>query len=163
MIALRLPAFRANRMLAGAALGLAVIALWPWIVAPTPSLHPRAAPPPAAPAAAPAPLPPLASYKAVVERPLFSPSRRAPPGAAATALAPSIESRYRLVGVMGTGAKHRAFVADGPRRLQIVEGDLLDGWTVRQIAQDRVILSSPAGDDAALRMTRPPAEPPKPQ
>ena len=162
MTALRLPALRlAHGFAAGAAL-LAGLALWPWLVAPPVALAPLAARPPAAPAAAPPALRPLADYAAIVERPLFSPSRRPTPGVAAAA--PATGHRFRLIGIVGTGAMRKAFVADGGRRAEIVAGDTLDGgWTVKEIAPDRVLLSSPAGE-AVLRLTQPAAaETAKPQ
>jgi hypothetical protein len=98
---------------------------------------------------------------AIVERPLFTPSRRPAPGV--SAISPTIESRYRLVGIMGNGAKRKAFVAEGPRRTEITAGDRLDGWTVKEIGQDRVVLTSPAGE-AVLKLTRIVVpEAPKPQ
>ena len=43
----------------------------------------------------------------------------------------------------------------------VAEGDTLDGWTVKEIAQDRVLLSSPAGD-ASLKLKPAASEPAKP-
>lgn len=162
MIALRLPALRLNSALTVTAILLAALALWPWLVPPRPAMRPRAAPHGAAPPPTLAPLPPLTSYAAVVERPLFSPSRRAPRGAVAAGLGPPIEGRYRLAGIIGTGPRRKAFIADGPRHLEIAEGDMLDGWAVKQIGQDRVLLQSAAGD-AVLKLGRAPPEPAKVQ
>jgi hypothetical protein len=162
VIALRLPALRLDHALGAAAIALAGIAIWPWLVPPTPAIRPLALPQASAPSPSLVPLQPLATYAAIVERPLFAPSRRPPPGAPAAGLGPSIESRYRLIGIVGAGAKRNAFIADGARRTQIAEGDTLDGWTVKKIDQDRVLLTSPAGD-AALRLSRAPPEPAKAQ
>ena len=161
MIASRLPASRLNHLLGAAALVCLGLAAWPWLIPPLPATRPLAAPPASAPGLALAALPPLASYAAIVERPLFSPSRRPPPGAEA-ALGSSIESRYRLLGIVATGPKKKAFVAEGARRVEIAEGDALDGWTVKEIGPDRVLLSSPAGE-AALKLKRAAPEPQKPQ
>ena len=162
MIALRLSAARPSHVLGALALVLAAVAIWPWLVPPVPGAKPLAAVQANAPAPALAPLPPLASYAAVVERPLFSPSRRPAPGTSAAA-GPSVESRYRLLGVVATGPRKKAFIADGSRRLDITEGDALEGWTVKTIRPDSVILTSPAGE-AALKMKPAAAEPPqKPQ
>lgn len=159
MTGMRLPALRLNPALGAAAIVFAALAVWPWLFPPLPATRPLAAPPAGAPAPALAPLPPLASFTAIVERPLFSPSRRPPPGATA-ALGASIESRYRLIGIVVTGPKKKAFVAEGARRLEIVEGDILDGWTVTEIGQDRVRLTSSTGE-AALKLTPAAAEAPK--
>ena len=158
MTRLALPVWRINHTLGAAAIFFAALAAWPWLFPPVPATRPLAATPVSAPAPALAPLPPLTSFAAIVERPLFSPSRRAPPGATG-ALGASIESRYRLIGIVATGPKKKAFVAEGARRLEIAAGDTLDGWTVSEIGQDRVRLTSPAGE-AALKLA-PAAEPPK--
>ncbi|HZK92292.1 MAG TPA: hypothetical protein VFC56_19300 [Stellaceae bacterium] len=162
MIAVKLPELRLNHALGGAVALLAGLAIWPWLVPPRAAARPLAAPQAAAPAPLLAALPELSTYAAIVERPLFTPSRRAPPGAAAAAPGPSIESRYRLVGIMGAGATRKAFVAEGAHRAEIAEGDLFDGWTVKEIGRDRVLLTSPAGE-AALKLSRAPPEPAKAQ
>jgi hypothetical protein len=156
-----LPVARLDHVLGAAAILCAVLAVWPWIVPPLPATRPLAAPPASTPSPALAALPLLTGYGAIVERPLFSRSRRPPAGAAA-ALGPSIESRYRLLGIVAAGPKKKAFVADGARRLDITEGDTLDGWTVKEIGPDRMVLASPAGE-ATLRLKPVAPETAKPQ
>ncbi|HVH79352.1 MAG TPA: hypothetical protein VM782_08175, partial [Stellaceae bacterium] len=107
-------------------------------------------------------LPPLTSYAAIAERPLFTPSRRVSSSAAATTLGPSIESRYRLLGIVVTGPKKKAFFAEGARRSEVAEGDILDGWRVKEIGRDRVRLTSPSGE-ATLVLKPSQSEPQKPQ
>jgi general secretion pathway protein N len=141
---------RLNQALGATALVFAGIATWPWLVPPIPAVRAVASSPAQATAPALPALPPLASYAAIVERPLFSPSRRPAPGAR-TAPGPSIESRYRLVGIIAAGPKKKALVAEGARRVEIAEGDTLDGWTVTAIGKDRVTLTSPTGE-AALKL-----------
>jgi type II secretory pathway component PulC len=160
MIAARLPTLRLNHALAATVIIFAALAAWPWLVPPTPATQPLAASAAGAPSPSLAALPPLATYAAIVERPLFAPSRRPAPGAAA--IGPSLESRYRLLGIVGSGPKRKAFVADGARRGEIAEGDTLDGWAVKEIGPDRVMLTSPAGE-TTLRLTRASSEPAKPQ
>jgi hypothetical protein len=105
----------------------------------------------------------LTSFSAIVERPLFSPSRR-PPAGANTAAGPLVASRYRLLGVLATGPKKRAFLADGVRRIDVAEGERLDGWTVKQIGADNLQLSSPDGDAVLTLKPAASADPPaKPQ
>lgn len=159
MTALRLPSVRLNHVLGAAAIVFVVIAAWPWLFRPVPAIRPLAAPPTSAATPTLAPLPPLGIFAAIVERPLFSPSRRPQPGAGA-ALGTSIESRYRLIGIVATGPKKKAFIVEGARRFEIAEGDTLDGWTVTEIGQDRVRLTSPAGE-AALKLVPAAAEPAK--
>lgn len=157
---LRVAAVRREHVLGAAVLLVGALAVWPWLVPPLPATRPVA--PRAAQAAAPAlaPLPPMTTYAAIVERPLFSSSRRPTPGAGGVP-GPSVESRYRLLGIVATGVRKTAFVAEGARRLEIAEGDTLDGWTVKTIGQDRVLLASPAGE-AALKLKLAPPEPPSP-
>jgi general secretion pathway protein N len=154
-------ALRLDHALATGALCFATLAIWPWLVPPIPATRPLATPP-VAPAAPPiAALPPLANFAATVERPLFSPSRR-PAANAPAAAAPGAESRYRLLGIVASGAKKTAFVADGARRAEIGVGDAFDGWTVKEISQNRVTLMSPSGE-MVLKLKSAPAEPAKPQ
>jgi hypothetical protein len=145
VIAIRVPALRLNHLLGATAAVCAVLAVWPWLLSPVPAIRPLTAVPASAPPAVLTALPPLTSFSATVERPLFSPSRRPPPGTGA-APGPPVASRYRLLGVVASGPKKRAFVADGARHIDIAEGDLLDGWRVKQIGTDSVLLSSPEGE-----------------
>jgi hypothetical protein len=161
VIPARLAALRVNHALSAAAAAFGLVAIWPWLVPPIPAVRPIVATQAGAPGPSLLALSPLASYAAVVGRPLFTPSRRAPPGAAISALE-SFNGRYRLIGIVGTAAKRRAFIAEGNRHSEIVEGDLLDGWTVKQIAQDRVLLTSPAGE-AVMKLSRGTPEPAKAQ
>jgi hypothetical protein len=156
-----LPVLRLDHAFGAGAILCAALAVWPWIVPPLPALRPLAGPPASAPAPALAALPPLAGYGAIVERPLFTPTRRPPPGTTGEP-GPSIESRYRLLGIVATGPQKKAFVADGARRFEIAEGDTLDGWAVKNIGQDRVVLASPAGE-ATLKLKPAAPEPAKPQ
>lgn len=151
-----------NRVLVGGSLLLGAVAVWPWLIPPSPSVRATAVPQTAAPAPALSALPAIGKYGAIVERPLFAPSRRAPPGMATAPAGSGIEGRYRLVGIISAGSVRKAFVADGARRTEIAEGGMLDGWTVTQIGQDRVLLRSATGE-ALLKLTRAPPEPTKPQ
>jgi hypothetical protein len=157
VIALRLPALRVNHALGGAALLFGLLAAWPWLVPPSPPPH-RAAAPATAPVATLAPLPPLAGFAAIVERPLFAPTRRPALAAPVVSAGPPVEGRYRLIGIVGTAAKRHAFIADGARRADLGEGDTFDGWTVKEIGADRVVLTSPAGE-TVLKLSRAAPEP----
>jgi hypothetical protein len=128
--------------LAGVLVGLTV---WPWL----PSRGPDRARSEvaAAPAQTVPPLAPLSQFTATIQRPLFSPSRR--PATVAVPAGPvttSIETRYRLAGVVITGAVQLAMVTDGTRRIELGVGDKLEGWTVSHIEQSRLILHSSSGD-----------------
>lgn len=161
----RLPPVRLEHLL-GAALALvALLALWPWIApeaGSAPRLDKPAPPPPQI-----APLPPQSAFSAIVDRPLFSPTRRPPPGARSSGTAAGLESRYQLLGLVVSDSVQRAWLADGARHFELGLGDKLDGWTVAKIEQDRLVLTSPAGE-AVLGLRRPAEEDgvkdlPKPQ
>jgi len=141
---------------------LAALAIRPWL-----SVGDEARPPPepigvAGDGIALPTLPPLADLAATVARPLFSPSRR--PNATASGLGTGMESRYRLQGLVIVGKERRALLTDavGNGRLRVAEGDQIEGWVVKRIDEDRLILSSPAGE-ATLTLQRsavpPPAKP----
>jgi hypothetical protein len=147
------PRPRLNHVLAGAGILLSMLAIWPWVA-------PLAAPgrataaadtPPPPPAIA--DLPPLATFRAVFERPLFSPSRRPPTDGTTPVLGTGIAERYRLLGLLTAGQARRALLAEGTRRFEVAEGAALDSWTVTRIEQDRVVLSSPSGE-TELRLHR---------
>lgn len=89
------------------------------------------------------PLPPPAAYAATIERPLFSPSRRPPAQTAQSTMA----GHLRLEGVIIDGTARRALVADlaAGRRFTVGEGARIDGWTVRRIGRNAIVLASPAG------------------
>ena len=154
----RLPArLQRNPILAGTAVLLAALAIYPWLAPlPAPPISAAASDRPA-PAPAAAPLPPLATFSAVFERPLFAPSRR-PAESDKPAIPEAGLGRYQLLGVVDQGGARRALVADGGRAVEIAEGVALDGWTVTRIEQDRVLLSSPSGQ-TILRLRRPSATP----
>ena len=126
------PRLQRNQIVAGAAVLLLALAIWPWL-APTAAPRRSADLDTPAPSAAIAALPPLATFAGVFERPLFSPSRRPPAEAKASALGPGIAERYRLIGLVAAGATRRALLAEGKRRFEIAEGSALDGWTIARI------------------------------
>jgi hypothetical protein len=158
MIATR-SALGPDRALLGAAALLAALTVWPFLPAaePPPVESAAASPPPAL-----APLPPLSRFAAVVERPLFTPSRRPLAAESVDLGSGGLDARYRLLGVTIAGDRGRALLAEGGRRFEIGVGDSLAGWTVARIEQSRVVLESPTGE-AALTLKRaaePPAKPP---
>ncbi len=86
-------------------------------------------------------LPPLSTYGAVIERPLFARNRRPLPPQAAAATAGDAKS-FVLVGVTVSGKQRTAVVRRGapPTIARLTEGQEIDGWTVRHIGDDRVVL-----------------------
>ena len=134
---------------------IAALAIWLWLPENIASRRSPEAPSPAADWGVIASLPPLASFAATIERPLFSPSRR-PAAMAPTALpGATIEIHYRLQGLITTGRERRALLkeAASQRKIEVGEGDVIEGWIVKQIEQDHLVLSSPVGE-ATLTLGR---------
>lgn len=153
-----LPGLSALRLdhLLGITLALLLgLALWPWL-APEAGSAPRPEKPTAPPPALTV-LPPQANFTAIVDRPLFSPSRRPAPGAGSGNRGSGIEARYQLLGLVVSENVRRAWLAEGERHFDVGEGDKLDGWTVTRIQQDRIVLTSATGQ-AVLALRRPAEE-----
>jgi hypothetical protein len=107
-------------------------------------------------------MPPLVSFAEVVNRPLFSQTRRPAP----KALAPGNEQSlpYTLVGVVITAHERHALIAHGtpPRLERLTEGQDLEGWTIEQILADRLVF----GRDGArieVKAKDPPSQPGPPR
>jgi hypothetical protein len=150
----RLPALRLDHLLGAALVLLLALALWPWLV-PEAGSAPRPLKPDA-PGSEIAALPPSSAFSAIVDRPLFSPTRRPVPGTG-TGSGGGIEARYQLLGLVVSETVRRAWLAEGARHFEVGEGDKIEGWTVAHIEQDRLLLTSPAGE-AVLGLRRPAAE-----
>jgi general secretion pathway protein N len=116
------------------------------------------APPPAAPApAAQNPIPPLGplqAYAAVIERPLFTQSRRPPPEDGGAQ--PAAEGTLSVAGILISGGERIALIRrDTERKLtRVREGQSLGDWTIRSIAADRVTLAGRSGEATLLLQTR---------
>lgn len=86
-------------------------------------------------------MPPLMSLHEVIDRPLFSDSRR--PAPAETPKEPAAKlPPITLVGIFVSDNRRQALVERGqPPRVQwISEREQLDGWTVEVIESDRIVL-----------------------
>jgi hypothetical protein len=149
-----LPEFRLDYAFAALAALLSALAAWPWLPQSTVLRAPTASPEVAAPSHA-LDLPPLADFAAVVDRPLFTPSRR-PSASDKRALGAGLGGRYRLLGLVTAGERRRALLADGSRVVEMKEGDTVEGWRIKRIEQDRLVLSSGAGE-AVLTLRQAPA------
>jgi hypothetical protein len=115
----------------------------------------------AAPLANPVAAQPLEQLPAIVDRSLFSPSRRppaAPPPPVAQAPAasapPSAPPNVILLGVVMDGQNARAVVQVGAdkRLLRAQMGDDIDGWKVAQIDGRKVVLASQDGRFVTYRL-----------
>jgi general secretion pathway protein N len=110
--------------------------------APAPVADPR---PTAGDAPASFTLPPLQSFAAVTDRPLFSPDRRPLPQAAAESL--GAWSSLILAGIIIAPDSRQALIVHGspPTIVHLQEGQAVEGWTVHAILADRIVLVN--GDD----------------
>jgi hypothetical protein len=90
---------------------------------------------------------PLERLSATVDRPLFSPSRRPPPGPVAKAPEPPVPPApppvLVLSGIVMDGQSARAVVRVGAEKriLHAQIGDNIDGWMVSQIDGRKLVLS----------------------
>ena len=114
----------------------------------------------AAPLANPVAAQPLEQLPAIVDRSLFSPSRRPPAAptpvvqAPAASAPPSAPPNVILLGVVMDGQNARAVVQVGAdkRLLRAQMGDDIDGWKVAQIDGRKVVLASQDGRFATYRL-----------
>ena len=133
--------------LAALCLVFAALAIWPWTMS-REVLLPR--PPAIAMSAGPVAeaelaLPPLDSFRATLQRPLFSATRQPPVARPAPdTTGELILGRYRLTGVMI--ARDRTTVllrpATGGKVIRLNQGQELDGWKVVSITADQIVLAS---------------------
>jgi len=123
-----MPELRANHLLIAAATLFAALSIGPWLPSaanPAPAEPEIAAPPSLS------EIPPLSHFAAISERPLFQPSRQPPAAERPAPAAPlGIEARYRVVGLIIAGPSRRALLMSADRKLEVGEGDNLDGWRV---------------------------------
>jgi general secretion pathway protein N len=87
-------------------------------------------------------MPPIRAYTEVLERPLFSETRR-PSVDSPVAPADPRSSAFTLVGTIITAHEKHALVEHGqpPRLERVAEGQDIEGWSVESIRPDRVILT----------------------
>jgi hypothetical protein len=102
-------------------------------------------------AAAPIGAPPSVLVQLIMERPLFSPGRRAPsPQAAAPPAAvveaPPPEWNWRLAGLMVGPDRREALFARGSDKRVVPEGEAIDGWTLAAVRPNGVTLAGRGGE-----------------
>jgi hypothetical protein len=87
-------------------------------------------------------MPPVRAYTEVLERPLFSETRR-PSVDSPTAPVDPRSSAFNLVGTIISAHERRALIEHGqpPHLERLSEGQDIDGWSVESIRTDRVILT----------------------
>lgn len=146
-------------------------------------------PPPASPAAAPEPapmpapetftLPPLPAYHAVTDRPVFTQNRKPPPAEDVASQPATNVSEFLLSGIIITESEKIALVtnARAGSLARYREGQVMGGWRLQSILQDRIVLErgaerqeikltdrSRATVEGVPQPIRPPGQPqPRPQ
>ncbi len=100
-------------------------------------------------------LPPFEELAESLRRPLFVAARRAAPAPSqAGQVAPdgATIGRYRLTGAVTSGDRRFVMLREGytGRVLRVPEGSDIEGWTVKSIAQDRILLGSAAGEHSVV-------------
>jgi type II secretory pathway component PulC len=85
----------------------------------------------------------------VTERPLFSPDRRPAPEASETL---GSWSALTLAGIVVTPDSREALITHGtpPKIVHLQEGQSVDGWVVRSIEPDRIVVAN-GGEQHELR------------
>lgn len=130
--------------------GLGMLVATEWNAPSSPTEAPPAAS--VSKAAAPAPvfsLAPLANFSAVTDRPLFAPDRRPAPEASETL---GSWSALTLAGIVVTPASREVLITHGtpPKIVHLQEGQSVDGWVVRSIEPDRIVVAN-GGEQHELR------------
>jgi len=131
------------------------VALVPWLIDPADYLAAgrgaqattEVAEPPMAPRLE---LPPLEQFAAIVERPIFTATRRSarrPPAAPSSEPASSgglILGRYQVIGVVVAPDNRMLLLKrlGGAETIRLKEGEEIDGWTLVDVTRDDVVLES---------------------
>ncbi len=86
---------------------------------------------------------PVEDFLAILERPLFSPTRRPPVEGVVTVVVPEPELRVTLVGVIISSTEQIAIVklADGARFARLSLGDSFEGWILDLIEPSSITFS----------------------
>jgi hypothetical protein len=112
------------------------------------------------------PTPSKGTLAEVVERPVFSPTRRPPPGQATAAGSSSARPQtfdLELTGVVVTGVQKVALVLPkgSAQTVQLKEGDTYRGWTVDEIGPGFMVLRSRGRKQVVHLSYRPQSTPSK--
>ena len=96
-------------------------------------------------------LPPIERFAALVERPIFTATRRSAPRQPGPEAAPIsgaatdlVLGRYRLTGVVVAPAR-RLILLKRPgdaKTIRVLEGETIDGWTLTQVSKTTLTLES---------------------
>lgn len=87
-------------------------------------------------------MPPVRAYTEILERPLFSETRRPAVDNPAAPVDPR-STAFNLVGTIITAHERRALIEHGqpPHLERVSEGQDIEGWAVESIRSDRVVLT----------------------
>ncbi len=93
--------------------------------------------------------PPIEQFSAIVERPIFTATRRTARRQPVAPSAPAssaglILGRYQVVGVVVTPGNRRVLLkrVGGAETIRLKEGEEIDGWTLVNVTRDDVVLES---------------------
>ena len=105
-------------------------------------------------------MPSRATFTAIVERPLFSPSRRPPVEGVAVESIPTLD--VSLFGIVISTGEPSAIVkpGSGGDPVRVTEGETMSGWTVARIEADRILVQHGAAERELLLDFSAPAPPP---
>lgn len=108
------------------------------------------------------PMPEKTTFAAIIERPLFSPSRR--PRSEETPIAPTPILDFSLLGVVISTGEPLALVKPGAggEPVRVKEGEGISGWTVSRIESDRILVRH-GGMERELRLDFAAPAPPAPE
>lgn len=100
-------------------------------------------------------LPPLPSFSAVTDRPLFAQTRRPPPQGSNDA--PGAWSAFVLAGIIISPTSREVLIIHGqpPALVHLQEGQDVEGWTVASIQADRIVLRGGDGDHELKLLDKP--------
>ncbi len=138
-----------NGVVVAATAVLLAIAAAPWLLPlnrllPQPSLTvPPAAANKGAPLANLMEPPAIETFSAMIQRPLFAASRRAPDQTpSVSGKGPMLFGRYRLSGVVVTEGRRLALLVDGKgQHVSVEEGGELDGWRLQSVSPRRLVFA----------------------
>jgi hypothetical protein len=100
-------------------------------------------PEPAAPEEPDPAVPPLAVYATVIERPLFSPTRRPPPAPQPAEAGPARMQGMTLKGIVLSPHRRISLIETAGAGLtpqRIAEGERVQGWSLKAVQPDHVVL-----------------------
>ena len=109
-------------------------------------------------------MPPEQSFAAILERPLFSPTRRPPPEGIASAAGPVPTLKIDVVGIVISEQEQFALILteNSKEVVRLSAGDEFQGWTLEEIEPERVTFRrGEIEEQIELSFDRPPPVQPK--